>query len=608
MKFLSVLLLLTHSLIISFAQDYRWQQRVEYSMDVSLNVNTHQMKGSQHLTYYNNSPDTLLKVYYHLYFNAFQPGSMMDVRSRNLPDPDPRVMDRISKLRKDEIGYQHISSLKQDGKNLKFSINGTVLEVLLATPLLPQSKTIFEMQFEAQVPLQIRRSGRDNKEQIDFTMTQWYPKMAEYDFKGWHPYQYVAREFHGVWGDFNVKITLDARYTVAGTGILQNPNEVGHGYENKDEVMVPKKPTITWNFIAKNVHDFAWAADPDYSHTRVQVPDGPELHFFYQPGSRTTENWTALLDYGIKHFQFMNQNFGKYPYPIYSVIQGGDGAMEYPMCTMLNGERSLPSLVGSMAHEASHSWYQGVLGNNESLYPWMDEGFTDFSSSESFAAMFNQKDAHKGSYQSYFKLIDAGLQEPLSQHADHYNTNTGYNTAAYSMGAIFLNQLKYLVGEEVFYKGMKRYFNTWKFKHPEPNDFLRVMEKESGLQLHWYYRYWILTTKHIDYGIESAEEEEGGTLITLKRKDTFPMPIELLVTYKNGSKEMFYISMNELLGNKLQEDASIKWTVLDPWNWVNPEYSFVVTSAVNDIERIEIDPSQRMADIDRSNNIKIIGK
>ncbi len=607
MKKFLLLPLLTLSFILT-AQDYRWQQRVEYKMNVALDVKTHKVTGDQELVYHNNSNDTLTKVYYHLYFNAFQPGSMMDVRSRNLPDPDNRVMDRISKLNKDEIGYQHVLSLKQDEQDTKYQVEGTILTVNLPKPIMPHTKTVFNMKFEAQVPLQIRRSGRDNKEGIAYSMTQWYPKMAEYDFQGWHAYEYIAREFHGVWGDYDVTINIDPRFTIGGSGILQNPNEIGHGYEDEGVKIKKQKENLNWHFVAKDVHDFAWAADPDYTHTRVQVPDGPELHFFYQPGEKTTQNWTNLKEYAVKHFQFMNKTFGKYPYPIYSIIQGGDGGMEYPMCTLIVGEGSFAGLVGVTAHEAAHAWFQGVLGTNESLYPWMDEGYTDFASSESLASMFNEKDPHQSSYKSYFKLIERGLQEPLSQHSDHYNTNAAYGTAAYSMGAMFLNQLKYIIGNDTFYQGMRRYFNTWKFRHPEPNDFMRVMEKESGLQLHWYYRYWILTTKHIDYGIESATDDQGKTVVTLKRVDTFPMPIDLLVTYKDGSKEMFYIPMSEMLGGKPQEDRSIKWTALERWDWVNPIYSFSINKPSTEIESMEIDPSQRMADINRDNNTLKPGK
>ncbi len=589
----------------SHSQDYRWQQRVEYAMDVRLDVKTHTLTGTQKLTYYNNSRDTLHKVYFHLYWNAFQPGSMMDVRSINISDPDVRIGDRISKLQDDEIGYQHIVSLRQDGKDVSHHVDGTILEVTLGKFILPGSKTVFEMKFEAQVPIQIRRSGRNNKEGIAYSMTQWYPKMAEYDYQGWHAYQYVAREFHSVWGDFDVKITLDRSHVIGGTGTLQNADKIGHGYEKPGTTVRQSTGDLTWHFTAKNVIDFAWAADPDYAHDRVQVPGGPELHFFYQKDEKTTSNWKKLQEYTVKHFAFMNKTFGKYPYESYSIIQGGDGGMEYPMCTLIMGGGSVQGLVGLMAHEASHSWYQAVLASNEALYPWMDEGFTDFARQESMADMFDtpRGTSHQSSYAAYFGLVSRGLQEPIGQHADHYTTNLAYKVAAYAMGTIFLEQLKYIVGEANFYKGMRQYYNTWKFKHPEPNDFIRVMEKTSGLKLHWYMNYWVNTTKKIDYGIKNIIENAGSTFIMLERVGEFPMPVDLVVTFKDGSKEMFYIPTNETLGNKPIEDQTTQRLDLSAWPWVYPTYTLSIKRNVEDIASIEIDPSQRMADIERKNNI-----
>jgi aminopeptidase N len=170
------------------------------------------------------------------------------------------------------------------------------------------------------------------------------------------------------------------------------------------------------------------------------------------------------------------------------------------------------------------------------------------------------------------------------------------------MGAIFLQQLKYIIGEENFYKGMRRYFNTWKFKHPEPNDFLRVMEKVSGMQLHWYYRYFINTTKTIDYGVRSVVENEGATYVTLSRIGEFPMPVDLLVTFRDGTKELYYIPMNEMLGNKPVENDKVLRNDLVAWPWVNQTYSLRINRQPEDISSIEIDPTQRMADVNRRNN------
>lgn len=593
---------------LTHAQNFRWQQRAEYVMDVKLDVATHKLTGTQKLTYNNNSNDTLSKVYYHLYFNAFQPGSMMDVRSRTIADPDPRVGDRIAALKENEIGYQHIQSLEQDGKEVSFHITGTIMEVTLKKPILPSSRTVLEMEFEAQVPIQIRRSGRNSREGIAYSMTQWYPKIAEYDYKGWHAYPYVAREFQGVWADYDVKITLDPSYIIGGTGVLQNPERIGHGYEKPGTTVKRPDGNLTWHFLAKNVHDFAWAADPDYRHETAQVPDGPELHFFYQPGEKTTDNWTRLKDFAVRHFQYMNDNFGVYPYPVYSIIQGGDGGMEYPMCTLITGERTAGSLIGVTAHEVTHSWYQGVLANNEALYAWMDEGFTDFAANEALSEIFNEPDPHGGSYAGYFSLVKSGLQEPASQHSDHFNTNRAYSIAAYSMGAVFLEQLQYIIGEENFYKGMRRYYNTWKFKHPEPNDFIRVMEKVSGMQLSWYLNYFIHTTKTIDYAVKTVVDRDDNTFVTLNRLGDFPMPVDLMVTFRDGTKELYYIPLSETLGNKPIENREVLRNDLVAWPWVNPDYTVRINRPAEQIASIEIDPTQRLADIRRENNIVDLSK
>ncbi|MEM1121493.1 MAG: M1 family metallopeptidase, partial [Bacteroidota bacterium] len=454
------------------AQSDRWQQRAMYDMDINMDVSTHRLQGTQRLIYFNNSPDDLKQVFYHLYFNAFQPGSMMDVRNQTLPDADPRVGMRISKLKPNETGYQKIKSLKMNGQSIAYKVVGTILEVKLSEAIPAGGSAIFDMEFEAQVPIQVRRSGRDSKEGVDYSMAQWYPKMCEYDYQGWHANPYVGREFHGVWGDFDVKITIDKDYVIGGTGYLQNPNEIGHGYEDQGVTIKKnrKQKTNTWHFIAPNVHDFMWGADSDYKHTKMQAENGPMMHFFYLENDKTKENWEALPRVMDKAFTFINENYGKYPYQQYTFIQGGDGGMEYPMATLITGERTLGSLVGVSVHELMHSWYQMVLGTNESLYPWMDEGFTSFASSEVMnhlkatnalpgkAVDFPQQ----GSYGGYFALAGSGREEPMTTHADHYMTNFAYGRAAYSKGATFLSQLRYVIGEENVAQGLLTYFDTWK--------------------------------------------------------------------------------------------------------------------------------------------------
>ncbi|HVE60588.1 MAG TPA: hypothetical protein VNA26_02130, partial [Chitinophagaceae bacterium] len=278
-------------------------------MNIDMDVATNKYKGTQKLEYWNNSPDTLKRVFYHLYWNAFQPNSMMDTRSRrqgsvvlrkdrdgnDIVDWDARVKDRIANLKKEEIGYQQIVSIKMNGRPQKHNYHETILEVVLDRPVLPRNKVVFDMNWEAQVPLQIRRSGRDNPTTgIQYTMTQWYPKMVEYDYEGWHQTDYIAREFYGVWGDYDVTINIDKDYILGGTGYLQNPNQIGHGYESKGaKVQRPAGTKLTWHFIAPNVHDFAWAADKEYKHITRTITNGPLIHVLYN-GEPTQNQFRSL--------------------------------------------------------------------------------------------------------------------------------------------------------------------------------------------------------------------------------------------------------------------------------------------------------------------------
>uniref|UniRef100_UPI004048CFE5 M1 family metallopeptidase n=1 Tax=Algoriphagus sp. TaxID=1872435 RepID=UPI004048CFE5 len=589
---------------LGYAQNGRFQQAVAYQMEVAMDVSTNRYQGTQVLAYTNNSPDTLTRVFYHLYYNAFQPGSMMDVRSRTIADPDQRVKDRIAKLAPEEIGYLHPTRLTMNGGPVSFKEVGTVLEVDLTEPILPNSSVKFEMSFEGQVPLQVRRSGRDSEEGVRYSMSQWYPKMANYDEQGWHANPYVGREFYGIWGNFDVKITIDKSYTLGGTGYLQNPNQIGYGYQDKGvKVPEPKGNTLTWHFVAPQVHDFMWAADNKYQHDKVQMANGITVHHFYIPGEKTTENWEKLKEFTPKAIDYLSKQFGQYPYKQFSVVQGGDGGMEYAMSTLITGERSLPSLVGVMVHELAHSWFHGVLASNESLYPWMDEGFTSYASNLAMASIFQANASpHRGSYGGYYRLVKSGLEEPMSTHSDHYQTNSAYGAAAYSKGAVFLAQLGYVIGEEARDRGMYRYWNTWKFKHPNVNDLIRAMEKESGLELDWYKEYFVYSTKTIDYGVKEVKASVDGTSITLERIGAMPMPIDLVITYKDGTKELVYLPLEILRGAKMEEPNAPKLVLTQDWPWVYPTLTISLKRELDTIKSIEIDPSKRMVDIQVENN------
>ena len=604
------------------AQKSYWQQQAKYQMDVNVDAERYQLKGKQTIQYTNNSPDTLKQLFYHLYWNAFQPNSMMDVRSRELgknksgsrADWDPRVRDRILYLKDDEIGYQRVRSLKMNGVAQKFTEQETILQVSLSQPVLPGQTVNLQLDFEAQVPVQIRRSGRNAANGVALSMAQWYPKICEYDKDGWHPNPYVAREFYGVWGDFNVNITIDKRYILGGTGYLTNASSIGYGYEDPGvKVVQPKGNTLTWKFTAPKVHDFVWAADTDFKHIVTPIKNGPVIHVLYKNIPDNVDNdeaWKKVADAAEIVYPFIKEQFGDYPYKQYSFIQGGDGGMEYPMATLLNG----PGL-GTVFHEWMHTWFQMILATNESLYAWMDEGFTEFATDrvENYYADALAKKSgssnlatslplyHAGNYDAYFGLVRSGKEEPLTTHADHFNTNFAYSYASYSKGCVFLSQLGYVIGEDVRNRVLKSYYKEWRFRHPDINDFMKIAEKESGLQLDWYKEYWVNSTKTIDYTIDSLWEENGQSKIRLRRKAEMPMPIDLQLTFKDGTTAQHYVPMYLMFGEKSAEDAG-KRVVHPSWKWTHPTYTSTIDKKLTELVTAEIDPSYRMADTDRKNN------
>jgi len=622
MRKIILLSFLSLGLNSAFAQNAPyWQQHADYKMEVAMDVKNYQYKGKQELVYTNNSPDTLKKVFYHLFPNAFQPGSEMDARLHFIKDPDGRMVtkikgadgketkqSRIETLKSNEIGFLKITNLKQDGVTAQTRVSGTILEVTLAKPILPNSKTTFTLDFDGQVPVQVRRSGRNNSEGVALSMSQWYPKLAEFDFEGWHADPYIAREFHGVWGNFDVKITIDKDYTIGGSGYLQDKNAIGHGYEDAGVTVVyPKKAkTLTWHFIAPNVHDFTWAADKEYTHDIVKGPNDVDLHFFYKNNPKTTENWKQLEPLMVKVMEYYNQRVGAYPYKQYSFIQGGDGGMEYAMCTLMLGNGTLQGILGTATHELGHSWFQHILASNESKHPWMDEGFTTYIEDGALNELKGDKkevNPFKGNYAAYYQLVNSGKEQPQGTHGDRYDENRPYSISAYIKGSIFLSQLEYVIGKENVDATLKRYFNDFKFKHPTPNDIKRTAERVSGAELDWYLIDWTETLNTIDYGIKDVADNAGKTTVSLERIGRMPMPIDLTVEYTDGTSESFYIPLRMMNFIKPNPNTKVKRTVLEDWAWAQQNYSFTIDKNKTAIKKITIDPSGLMADVKPANNV-----
>ena len=586
--------MLAASLTTAFGQYPGWQQSVSYDMEATLDTSLHQYHGMAKVTYNNNSPETLDKVFWHLFFNAFQPGSMMDVRSRTIEDPDRRVGSRIVELPEEEWGWIHMERVRAFGQDAEFEEDGTVLVVDLPKSLRPGKSVTFELAWTAQVPRQIRRSGWMNKEGVEYSMTQWYPRLCEFDHHGWHSNPYIGREFHGIWGDFEVTLDVPDGYVIAATGVKTSEKSV-------DGPLGTARTQST--FEAQDVIDFAWAADPDFISESVAVGD-VELILVHQADPEIDSNWTALAEYAAKAMTFINEDIGPYAYPQYTVAQGGDGGMEYPMITLITGERSLRSLVGVTVHEMAHSWFQAMVATNESLHEWMDEGFTSWAESRCMAHLFADpmkpsEDPHSWAYASYIRQHLSGNEEPLITHADHYKTNRAYGVGAYSKGEVLVEQLGAIVGPEVRDAAMRRYFKEWSFKHPGPHDFKRVVEHESGLELDWYFQDMMHTTNAVDYQVSGVQVQNDSAFIQLARSGDMAMPQDLTLTWEDETTTSVHIPLVMMRGHRMLADGEI----LGPdWPWVDPTYALSLPTGGKRLKTVELNASGLVADVHPEND------
>ncbi|WP_419869172.1 M1 family metallopeptidase [Chryseobacterium sp. CT-SW4] len=585
-----------------------YQQAAKYKMDIDVNAEKFTYSGKQTLTYTNNSPDELNVAYFHLYWNAFKPNSMMDQRVAGQgKNGDSRLqkdgISRLASIPKDQEGAQNIHWIKQNGKDVKFEIQETIMKVYLAEPIKPNTTTTFTMEWDAVIPQQIRRSGRNNREGVDMTMTQWYPKIAEYDYDGWATFDYIGREFHAPFSDYDVTISIDKNYVIGAGGVLENPGEV-KGYDSNAKIKAVKNKA-TWKWSAKNILDFAWSADRDYSVDSFQVPEGPKVYLVYQKNDKT-KVWSEAQPYVTKYFQIMNSHFGKYVYPTYAFIQGGDGGMEYGMCTMILGEaKDIEGLMGLMAHEGSHSWFQQMVATNESMRPWMDEGFTSYAESLVMYQLFPPKDQYPNPFvrtlDGYRNFIKRGIEEPAVWLGDHHDNGTSYTYSTYVKGELYLVELGYIIGEENLNKTMKQYFQNWSMKHPTDRDFLHIAQKVSGMDLKWFHHYWINTTKTIDYGIKDVKYDAQSTTITLINKGQVPMPVDFSVMTTDKKIVTYQIPTN-LTHTWKEKDIYGDFKTVEYWPWTQKEYTLTIPYSKSQLAVLGIDFSQRLADVNMEDN------
>lgn len=622
-RLVSVSFCIASLFVIGNSSAFSWQQRVHYRMSIDLNTESRSYTGKQRLVYVNNSPDTIREAYYHLFYNAFKPGSKMDRLDHS---GNHLGWKRIDRLPADQQGDVSVSSLQQDGIPLQWTVDETILHVLLARPLLPGDSTVLEMEWTTFIPRVRRRGGWWSPEGVEYSMSQWYPKLAEYDANGWHPDEYVEREFYGVFGTFDVQITLPATYVVGGTGEVTNPQEVGCGYQFRDRDTLLPYPASgtgrkTWKFYAENVHDFAWVADRDYVHEIVRWNKIP-IHLLYKRDLLTNRSFTAWRyagEWTPQILDYFSKRFGQYAWPSFTVAHAGDGGMEYPMLIMVTGYRSHNSLFRVIAHEVGHQWYYGMMANNEAQEAWMDEGLTQYLTDEADRHVNgeNTENRYTGLNRivypwdqsrwrnifPFYELGVVGYDEPLNTFHDHFRED-GTGSLPYSKGEAVARQLQYMLGDSLFDAGMRRYREKWCFRHPTARDFERSMEEASGMRLDLFFNQWIGSRKQCDYAFDELESKEGLdggwiTTVKLSNRDEIFMPIDLELTYDDGSKATATIPMQEW------KKPGIDFH-LPSWFWGDKAYQTTFTTPKR-VVRGEIDPSVTLIDMDRTNNTASTG-
>lgn len=608
-----------------------WQQDVHYKIKATINEKTSIVNGEEELTYYNNSPDTIRFVYFHLYQNAFQPGSYYD-KMTLANGVYPKYGKYESQRKNTEI--LHITS---DGTELKREEDNTIVKVYLSRPLLPNNSTTFTISFITYFDEGGSQRRRMKSFHVfgnnHFNGVHWYPRIAVYDRKfGWETDQHLEKEFYGDYGTFDVELNFANNYIVEATGNLINQKEVLpddlrkkldiSNFKDKPmfsapSIIIPYDSTQrkTWKYHAENVHDFAFTADPTY---RIGEKEWNGIKIIAVAQESNAAGWQNAAEYSAKVVQTYSEDIGMYIYPKMVIADARDG-MEYPMLTLCGGWD--PGYRDLIAHEAGHNWFFGMVGNNETYRAFMDEGFTQFLTNwtyekidgdvrvgsepaSSYAKRFAKPDYVRNSevYLGYMTDAIKGEETNINRHSNDFNTalrHGGGYRQVYFKPAVMLYNLQYVLGDELFLKAMKHYFDQWKVCHPYPEDMRNSFIQYTHVDLNWFFDQWLETSKTIDYQIKSikSSKKSGTHTIRFARKGQMHMPIDFTVTDKKDSVYKFHIP-NTWFVKKTDANVLPKWF---GWDKIQPVYQATVTVPAG-IKSIMIDPTSRLADVNMRNN------
>ncbi len=617
----SFLLLFAFSSSFSFAQEY-FQQEVHYKIDVTLDDVNNTLQAYEEFEYINNSPNTLDFIYIHAWANAYKDGTSA-LAQQQYRDGD----EQMQHLSEKDRGYIDSFDFKINGTQAKWEYHDhheDIIQLKLNSPLQPGGKITVSTPFFVKIPSgSISRLGHVGQ---SFQITQWYPKPAVYDVDGWHQMPYLGQgEFYSEYGSFDVSITLPENYVVGATGDLQTQSEIdflnkiadetakavenGLGYreiegiENLIDFPASSEKMKTIRYTQKNVHDFAWFADKRYSvlKSEVELPHSKRkvtTWAMYTPkNARTkwTELWTNASEYlndAIYYYSLWN---GDYPYNQVTAVDGtisAGGGMEYPNVTVIGNSSNAHELEVVIVHEVGHNWFYGQLGSNERVHGWMDEGMNtlneirymqtkypnnSFMSDMVLNGIFHLNDLshHDMADQSYRGIAGLGEDQPIETHSNDF-TSINYGVIMYQKTGLVFYYLKDYLGEELFDKAMKAYYAEWEFKHPQPIDMQKSLEKTTGKDLSWAFVDLIQTTNHVDYKIKNVKKTKHGYAVKVKNVGQVDGPIEI---------------------NAIKNDSVVE-TV-----WVEPGLKKNVAELSSyEVDKIVIDHNRDIPEMYRQNN------
>lgn len=529
-----------------------FQQKVDHTINVELDDKTHFLHGSMKMQYTNNSPDTLHYIYMHIYPNAY---SVDNSAFSKQAVENGSTQHYLSK--KSDWGYIDSLKFEQEGLPVKIVMTGDVdiIRIMLPQAILPGQTTEITTPFRVKIPKTFSRLGHEGN---SYQITQWFPKPAVYDREGWHPMPYLDQgEFYYEYGSYDVSITLPENYVVMATGNLQTPSEQQF-LDNKvkqaivDSFKSTHKGKIassehkkTIRYTEDNVHDFAWFADKAWLVRKdtIAVPKSDLIttaYVAYRPESHAS--WASSLKATKDAVAIYSEKVGPYPYKTVKVVEGAlsaGGGMEYPTVTVIApGNGGMNDVV--VIHEVGHNWFQGILGSNERMYPWMDEGINSYYEKIVVKAVDTSKKVS-----ILDELQDRGFLMPMATRkglpigltSEEY-TNMAYGIDVYGKTPAMLKWLAAYMGQEQFDQAMQTYFQKWKFKHPQPSDFEAIFRAHSTKNLDWFFSDGLQSGRPVDFAIKKGKKTASGITLNLKNKTGFTAPLAIQV---DSSSNLYWV-------------------------------------------------------------------